>query len=99
MVKGEIYMIEYKSDINKLKLYNSIMSIIQKEIGNGRLYEEIELDLDEQIANLSRNGIVSLPLLSHSSVNEIIKFMNIRHYWVRSTAIVNNEIWLTYYYD
>ena len=92
-------MIEYKSDINKLKLYNSIMSIIQKEIGNGRLYEEIELDLDEQIANLSRNGIVSLPILSHSSVNEIIKSMNVRHYWVHSTVIVNNEIWLTYYYD
>lgn len=93
------YQKEYESDRVKLKLHGSIMNVIEQEITDERMLEELELDLDEQIAELSKNGIIVLPLLTAPTVNQIIKQLNYRHYWVTATTFTGAEIWLTYHFD
>lgn len=93
------YHKEYESDRIKLKLHRSLMEVVGNEITNERLLEELELDLDEQIAGLSKNGVLVLPLLHPSTINQIIKQLNYRHYWVTSTVPTNTEVWLTYHFD
>jgi len=94
-----MYHKEYESDRVKLKLHRSVMDVLRNEITDERLLEELELDMDEQIAGLSKNGVLVLPLLHPYAINQIIKQLNYRHYWVTSTVPTERGLWLTYHFE
>lgn len=88
----------YDTDDIKVKLHHNICHYVTVHLPTGER-ELFELELDEQIAQLSENGVLVLPIVPPLTVNQVIHQLNFCHYRVTSVQNIQNKLWLTYHFD
>lgn len=88
----------YDTDDIKVKLHHNICHYVNMYLAVDKR-EQFELDLDEQVSQLSENGVLTLPMVPPSVVNQVIHQLNFCHYRVTSVQLVHEQLWLTYHFN